>query len=295
MANKNLPRECPLPQTDPIPSLEEDKEQEDNEVDEDGKQIPWPHAPSVAGSYLPAPTVEEAALALVDLKLFLCPPRDSGAGYKDPNLDLLLRSRLERLQMFLWNYTDPKHKGHGWMAASLETAHAFEKGPWLAGRLQEWARAYISDRESLPMNIYGAWNSSVLEDKDFAQELHLHLQGIGKYVHAMDIVDYVAKPEVAAWLKLTKPIHLATAQHWMKKMGYRWTKTPTGQFVDGHKRDDVVAYRQTVFLPILAELLSQTRVYDDGIENRIPHLSGRCMVIWNHDESTYYANDCRKI
>ncbi|OJA12700.1 hypothetical protein AZE42_02870 [Rhizopogon vesiculosus] len=31
------------------------------------------------------------------------------------------------------------------------------------------------------MNIYGTWNSSILEDEDFAQELLLHLQGIGNH------------------------------------------------------------------------------------------------------------------
>jgi formate-dependent phosphoribosylglycinamide formyltransferase (GAR transformylase) len=96
----------------------------------------------------------------------------------------------------------------------------------------------------------GTWNTSLLDDKEFAQELHLHLQSIGKYVSAMDIVRYVDQPEIKTHLKLSKTISMVTAQHWMKTIGYRWTKTPTGQFVDGHERDDVVAYQQHVFLPI---------------------------------------------
>jgi hypothetical protein len=62
--------------------------------------------------------------------------------------------------------------------------------------------------------------------------------------------------------------------------------------VDRHEQDDVVEYRQKVFLPVWAEMLSRTHVYEDGIKNRIPH---RHVVIWNHDESTYYAKDRRKI
>ncbi|KAG2758100.1 hypothetical protein P692DRAFT_201696756 [Suillus brevipes Sb2] len=200
--------------------------------------------------------------------------------------------------MFLWNYTDSANNYPGWMAASLKTAHAYEKGPWLAGRLREWVRAYCKDRRDLPMNIYGTWNSSKLEDEDFAQELLLHLQGIGKYVRAMDIVEYLDQAEVKSRLKLTKTISLATAQRWMKHVGYRWSKTPTGQFVDGHERVDVVDYRQGVFLPIWAELLSRTRVYATG-GNECPIQSEsegtRKVVIWNHDESTYYANDRQKI
>ncbi|KDQ12520.1 hypothetical protein BOTBODRAFT_189230 [Botryobasidium botryosum FD-172 SS1] len=53
----------------------------------------------------------------------------------------------------------------------------------------------------------------------------------------------------------------------MKILGYRWKKTPTGQFVDGHERDDVVAYHQLVFLPVWEELLSVTHQYSlEGIE-----------------------------
>ncbi|OAX30645.1 hypothetical protein K503DRAFT_751027, partial [Rhizopogon vinicolor AM-OR11-026] len=146
------------------------------------------------------------------------------------------------------------------------------------------------------MNIYGTWNSSILEEEDFAQELLLHLQGIGKYVRAMDIVEYLDREEVKSRLKLTKTISLATAQRWMKNIGYRWSKTPTGQFVDGHERADVVEYRQVVFLPIWAELLSRTRIYAaSGNECVVQPPSTRRVIIWNHDESTYYANDRRKI
>jgi hypothetical protein len=42
--------------------------------------------------------------------------------------------------------------------------------------------------------------------------------------------------------------------------------------VDGHEREDVIAYRQEVFLPMMAKLDSYTRQYeekDDGTWNII--------------------------
>jgi hypothetical protein len=95
-------------------------------------------------------------------------------------------------------------------------------------------------------------------------------------------------------LQIKKPIHVAMAQQWMKTMGYRWTKTPNGQFVDGHEWADIVVYRQTVFLPMLAELLARTRPngHPDGDAEV---LTNNPIVIWNHDESIFYANDQRKI
>jgi hypothetical protein len=114
---------------------------------DDEPTTPWTRPPLVAGQYSPPPTVNEAAAALKDIKLMLKPPRASGIGYKDPRLDSLLRSRLEKMKMFLWNYVDPSNTTRGWQAASLQTARAFEKTTWLAGRLRQWVRAYILDRE----------------------------------------------------------------------------------------------------------------------------------------------------
>ena len=52
------------------------------------------------------------------------------------------------------------------------------------------------DRKLLPVNIYGRWNVSLLEDEDLAQEIHLHLQSIGQFVKAADIVHYLNTPEM---------------------------------------------------------------------------------------------------
>ena len=48
----------------------------------------------------------------------------------------------------------------------------------------------------------GCWNVSLLEDEDLTQEIHLHLQGIGKWVIAMDIVNYLDTPELRTHFKL---------------------------------------------------------------------------------------------
>jgi hypothetical protein len=68
--------------------------------------------------------------------------------------------------------------------------------------------------------VYGYWNVSLLEDKNFAQEIHMHLQGIGKYVKAIDIVHFLDMPEMKVRLKLKKTISLATAQRWMHIIDY---------------------------------------------------------------------------
>jgi hypothetical protein len=87
------------------------------------------------------------------------------------------------------------------------------------------------------------------------------------------------------------------AQRWMWKMGYQWTKKPSGQYVDGHKQSDIVCYRQTVFLPAWAELDHRTRLWSTNNQEIVNEAlaSGQTLVIWFHDESTFYANDRRII
>ena len=79
-------------------------------------------------------------------------------------------------------------------------------------------------------------------DKMLAQEIHVHLQGIGKYAKAMDVVDLLDTPEMKEQLNHTTTIHHATAKHWMHEMGYHWGNTPKGQYVDEHKCEDTVSY-----------------------------------------------------
>ncbi|KAF7351880.1 hypothetical protein MVEN_01149600 [Mycena venus] len=213
------------------------------------------------------PRIDEAKAALKAINLLLHPPRNTGAGYKKCELTLYTRTRLEWVASFLHIYstTPPATSGQNsvagkWNAASLAAAHAAQKGPWTARKLRQWARAFIKDPKNLPTSPYGSWNKerSVLEDADVANEIALHLQSLGKYVKAMDIVHYIDQPEVKKRLGLKKGIHLATAQRWMKRMGYRWTKNPSGQYVDGHERPDVVYY-QKEFIPAFTELEYQTR------------------------------------
>jgi len=165
------------------------------------------------------PTLDEAKSALVHLKNILKPPRDSGAGYKDARLDLLLRGRLELMQMFLATYIrrvlDPADMlGGKWGTTSLEVAEMAKRGPWLAWRMRQWTHTFIADNQALPNNQYGRWNASLLEDEDFAQKIHLHLQSIGKYVRAMDIVTYLDTPEMKDSLTMKKQISLKTTQCW---------------------------------------------------------------------------------
>ncbi|EIM91170.1 uncharacterized protein STEHIDRAFT_29607, partial [Stereum hirsutum FP-91666 SS1] len=127
-------------------------------------------------------------------------------------------------------------------------------------------------------------------------EIHLHLQSIGKYIKAEDVVRFMGTPEMLERTKRTKPISVITARAWLARMGYRWKRDHRGQYVDGHEREDVVTYRNKIFLPAMAIFELKTRKWVDLEldEEGNYTLHGRRVVIWYHDESTFYAHDRRK-
>jgi hypothetical protein len=273
-------------------SENEDRGESDEEDEGDSQD-------NTMGSRWQPPTVVAAKVAHERIKLILRPPRDTGKGYKDPKLDLLLRERLEAMKQFLLVYSNPKSKTYNiWTAASLETAMAMGKGPWFSRRLREWSAAFIEAEENLPLNIYGTWNKSRIDDEDLKQEILTHLQGIGKYICAADITRYMGRHDVRKRYGMKRAITEQTARNWLDRLGYRWTLEPSGQYVDGHERDDVVKYRNEVFLPHWMAFEPRLRVWsldgkDEDISNGLGSV-GRKLVVWFHDESTFYANDRRK-
>jgi hypothetical protein len=70
------------------------------------------------------------------------------------------------------------------------------------------------------------------------------------------ILDYLKRSEVQTRHGLNKTVSLATTQWWIFKLDYCWREEQKGQYVDGHERDDVVTYRQNVFLPLWKVLLT---------------------------------------
>ncbi|KAJ3713438.1 hypothetical protein C8R42DRAFT_699054 [Lentinula raphanica] len=183
-----------------------------------------------------------------------------------------------------------------WTGASELAASAAGKGSWLARKIREWTHCLIQDETDLPTHSYGKFNSSILEDEDITDEIQLHLQTLGPWFSAIDIVRFMNSPEMQARLKLKKSISVRTAQRWLIRMSWRWTKEPKSQYKDGHEREDIVKYRQTVFLPAMTRILPHLCQWNvDGSPIPNENIGREQYVFWSHDESTFYANDRRKI
>jgi hypothetical protein len=185
-------------------------------------------------------------------------------------------------------------------AASIRASQGQGRKGAYAQSIRGLIRTYI-DTGDLPVDRYGWWNVSALEDEDVASEIRLHCLRVGKYVTAADIVEFLNDPSVQARLGLRKSITVRTAQRWMHRSGYKWGKGPKGQYFEGHEREDVVAYRQTNYIPTWKGFEDRMAVYTlDGTTidlERTPKLrpGEKQVIVWFHDESTFYAHDRRLI
>lgn len=192
------------------------------------------------------PSMDAARVAITLLDSILRPPRATGNGYKQPKINNILKSRLQDMQSVLRLFC----RNTGWIKASEIIAAAKGRGPYYGRTIRHWIKSFVRDHNALPTNAWGSGNFSRLDTGEgLRDELRAHLQSCGKYVRAQDLVDYLNRDEVKSHYGASVSISLKTAQRWMGDLGYDWTDSPTGQYVDGHEREDVVNYRQNVFLP----------------------------------------------
>lgn len=173
---------------------------------------------------------------------------------KDEALDLLFRGRVTAMLVFLRTYV--LYDGFGWKEASMFAAATVAgRGTHLAQNIRSWTQKHLRDHQCLPVNLYGAWKKSIISDEDFSLEIQLHLQNLQKeHITPTDVQEYLNLPNVLSRLGRTKPVTLQTARKWLNGMGYRYGKVRQGMYVDGHERDDVVFYRQHIFLPLWLKL-----------------------------------------
>lgn len=227
------------------------EESDDEEVPEEGNK-------DKKGKFTFPPTADEAYQAYINIGEILKPRRRDGLGFESPVLDRITHERCEQMKHFCYTYWEmqkDESKRSKWCLASLKTAKYFRKGSYLARNLRNWVHAFIKDPEYIPEHQHkGSAGRSRIDNDNFAQELHSHLQSVGEYCTLDHLIEYVGRPAILAKLGRAKTISKATAERWMKKMNYRWTDQLKGQYADGHERDDVVRYRDHTFLPAMAAL-----------------------------------------
>lgn len=128
------------------------------------------------------------------------------------------------------------------------------------------------------------------------------------YIKALDVVEIVASQEIQDQLKTSgiekQQILEWTARQWLRKFKWQYSQKKKRMYIDGHEREDVVAYHQKFVTQFINQYAPCMYTWDhDGKEmtlatgfplantNNHPFQ----VIPMTHDESTFFANDERKM
>lgn len=226
--------------------------------------------------------------------------KGKGGGFRPPDLDTFVRTRMEGMRALLELFTNTKSATYDkWAASSLQAAVSLGRGTFCARALRALTRAYIKDRTILPLNPYGNWNSSMLMDEALCADINIYLLEQGDHITAENLVQFLTRPDIKEKHGISKTITVRTAQRYLQALGFRFTHAKKGQYTDGHERADVVEEREKVFIPAWQSFSMRMRFWkgEDVLVEDEKSLDrpGRRVVVWFHDETIFYANDRRRL
>lgn len=123
---------------------------------------------------------------------------------------------------------------------------------------------------------------------------------------ASNIVAILSSPEMQAQFSQAGIHKLSitdrTVRHWLSKLGWQYGKQKNRMYIDGHKHQDIVEYRQA-FVGRFKEYEQWFHAWDN-VGNELPCPSGFTMpraigcfqhILITHNKSTFYQNNQQKI
>jgi hypothetical protein len=216
---------------------------------------------------------------------------------QDKKLDVVFRARIDAMVGVLNIFLDLE-LSYTWREASMIIAKAQGHGSNCTHSIQTWILDFVR-KARLPFHSFCYTRQTVLEDNDISQAIQEELSERAKsdFIKAEDICELVASEKfqiMFARLGTHKPsISKATAHRWLEKLKWRYSKKKNGMYIDGHERDDVVAYRRVFIHRWAAEYETRFQIGDDN-GNPLPFPSNsRRLILITHDESIFFQNDER--
>ena len=201
---------------------------------------------------------------------------------------------------------------------------------WGGRMARQWVRVWIKSRE-LPKSKWGGHKKvfSLLDDPEVQTELRSYMRTNKWSMNPQKLSDFtknkllpeegkkylqhIVDTEMPTGLKkyletellpriqmkVLKGISLRTTRRWLHKEGFKYTAHKKGLYFDGHEREDVIEYRQNVFLPQMQEYAKRLVFFEVGDTEKEGKLNlepgALKLVLLAHDEMTAQSNDGEKM
>ena len=130
--------------------------------------------------------------------------------------------------------------------------------------------------------------------ENLVNEISIYLLSLGNDITAKELMDFLHRADIKEKYGIERDISHKIACRYLQALGYCYQSMPKGQYVDGHEREDVVAYRKEVFLPKWKKFMDRMVEWDKDLKEHLPSGEGKRVIAWFHDESVFYAHDRRK-
>jgi hypothetical protein len=167
----------------------------------------------------------------------------------------LPQSQVNQL-LIICNFATLRLKGLKKIEASKEVARQWHEGSgvYFAQKIQALAHHYQIFEQLPKESCGGACKSQTLladEQVKKAALDWLNIQTAGKVTPKkfQEALNATIIPTLL--INLKQPLSERTAHQWLVKLGWRRSVLRKGVYMDGHERNDVVDYRQNVFLPLM--------------------------------------------
>ncbi|GJE99133.1 hypothetical protein PsYK624_153800 [Phanerochaete sordida] len=220
---------------------------------------------------------------------------------KDKKLDVVFRARITSMLGATNLHLNPEVPCT-WREASVLASKAAGHSRKHGRTIQGWVSHFMKTGK-LPLHGYGYKRFSILDDEDISSDLQAHLleTSKGRFIRAADIVEFMAtlkmKEKLAAVGKTA--VSERTARRWLKKLDWRYKREPNGMYIDGHERENVVAYRKEFVEWWKTYELCIVTYNNDG--NEAHKLTGFPvagqpfrLILVTHDKFTFYTNNRRQ-
>jgi hypothetical protein len=161
-------------------------------------------------------------------------------------LDLVTQRRIQEMLGLLNLYLDVGlHLS--WRKTSILVSTSQGEGNAYARSIRERTVKFLQTKV-LPFHRLGQVWWTVLSNEDIASEIKTRVveKSTKGFVKAKDVINLVASPEMQAIFSkkgICKPsISKRTAARWLQRLDWRYQKTRNRMYINGHEREDVVAY-----------------------------------------------------
>jgi len=147
---------------------------------------------------------------------------------------------------------------------SFSVARSFGRGLYFAHKVVTW-EILVLNGEKIEEGKRGCYSKtrSWFNDEGVLLAAREWISGAGENITAFGLAkaigEYLDSQRATAAVQDSfgaggNRIRARTARRWLKKLGLGYGRVQKGVYVDGHEGEDVVSYRNTVFIPRWKEL-----------------------------------------